>query len=155
MENTPQSKPAAANGQVCFLLDSFRGCAPVSASGTGPLRSWCSPSNSSLSDLHLQPLEVRDPHRAPALRRPDHRPEHQLQDRPLAPGIGNDLQPPALPDEQPLQKVGRPDRTTVVHRHPQMGDAGLEVVEEAGDRTRKRPGELSFKPPGQVPCDRP
>ena len=40
-------------------------------------------------------------------------------------------------------------RRFVVHRHPEMGDAGIEVFEEAGDRTRKRPVELGLSLPDQ------
>ena len=41
--------PCNYAGQVLFLLDNFRGCAPVSASATGPVRSRYSPSSSFLS----------------------------------------------------------------------------------------------------------
>ena len=55
----------------------------------------------------------------------------------------------------PFGKVGRPDRTPMVHRHPQLGDARLEAVRKAGDRTRKRPAELGLNLPGQFPGGRP
>ena len=87
--------------------------------------------------LHLQSLEGRGLLGAPAFRRPDHRPEHQLQNRLPAPGVGDGPYAPAFHNEQPFQKFGGPDHTPVVHWHPEKGNAGLEFVEEAGDRTGK------------------
>jgi hypothetical protein len=54
-----------------------------------------------LDGSHLPAFELAEPYRMPALRGPD----HQLQYRFLAEGVGNDLEPPALLDEQPLKKI--------------------------------------------------
>lgn len=48
--------------------------------------------------------------------------------------MGDDLQPPALLDEQTFQKSRRPGGGATRDRQPEMGDAGLEVVHEAGSR---------------------
>jgi hypothetical protein len=63
---------------------------------------------------HLAALELADPDRMPALGSADHGAEHEFQDRFLTEGVGNHLQPPALFDEQPLEKVGGPDGATMI-----------------------------------------
>src|SRR5512132_220763 len=80
---------------------------------------------------HLPAFEFGHLDRPPALGGADHGAEHQLEHGLLAKGVGDDLQAPALLDEQTLEEVRRPDRPAVGDRHPQMRDAGLEVVREA------------------------
>ena len=63
----------------------------VSAYGTEPIRLRRFLVGHSPEHLHLQPFEVCSAHRAPALRRPDHHPEHQLRGHPLYPDFGKDL----------------------------------------------------------------
>ena len=82
-----------------------------------------------LSDgFHLAALEVGDPDRPPALGGADHGAEHELEDGLLAEGIGDDLEAPALLDEQALEQVGCADRAAVRDGHAQVCDAGFEVV---------------------------
>ena len=73
----------------------------------------------------------------------------------LAEGVGDDLQPPALLDEQALEEVRGPDRAAVGDRHPQMRDAGLEVVLEAGDRARQLALVVGDDAGGEVAGDGP
>ena len=97
-----------------------------------------------LSDArHLSAFEVGDLDRAPALGGAYHGAEHKLEDRLLAEGVGDDLEAPALLDEQALQEVGGQDadRPAVRDGHAQVRDAGLEVGgqalgELAGDGAR-------------------
>ena len=96
--------------------------------------------------LQLAPLEAGHRDRAPFLRSPGHGREHQLENRLFPPRVGDHLQASPLLAEQPLQQVGGADRLAVSHRHPQMRDAGLEVILEAGHRGR----ELVLPFPGQV-----
>jgi hypothetical protein len=84
---------------------------------------------------HLAALEPGDPERSPTLGGAGHGAEHQFQNRLLAERVGDDLQAPALLDEQALQQIRRRSRRPpVADRQPEMGDAGLEVLHEAGDR---------------------
>ncbi len=83
--------------------------------------------------IQLPVLESGDLDQAPAVGGPDHGAVHELEDRLFAKGVGNDLEAPALLDEQALQKVRCADGAAVIDRHPQVRDAGLEVVLEAGD----------------------
>ena len=88
-----------------------------------------------LSDgAHLTTFQFTDPDGPPALGSTDHGTEHELEDGLLAEGVGNDLEPPALLDEQTLQEVRGADRTAVGDGHAQVGDTGLEVIHEAGGR---------------------
>ena len=86
---------------------------------------------------HLAALEVSDPDRPPTFGGTDHGSEHQLENRLFAEGVGNDLQPPALLDEQTFQQIRRSDGAAMRDRHPQVRDASLEVVHEAGDGARQ------------------
>ena len=83
---------------------------------------------------HLSALEIGELDGSPTLGGADHGAEHELEDGLFAEGIGDDLQAPAFLDEEALQQVRRAGRPAVRDRQPQVGDAGLEVVHEAGDR---------------------
>src|SRR4030095_11731314 len=78
-------------------------------------------------------LELADGEAAPPVGRADDRRVHQLQARPLAKGVRDDLRPPALFEEEPLEQVGRANHLAVLERKAQVRDAGLEVVPEARD----------------------
>ena len=94
-----------------------------------------------LSDgLHLAPFEVGDPDRSPSLGGTDHGAEHELEHGRLAEGMGDDLEPAALLDEEALEEIRGPDGAAVIDRHAQVGDAGLEVVHEA----RRGAGQLGL-----------
>ena len=54
-------------------------------------------------DGHLAALEVGDLDGAPAFGGADHGAEHEFEHGLLAEGVGNDLEAPALLDEQALQ----------------------------------------------------
>ncbi len=54
--------------------------------------------------------------------------EHELEDRLLAGGIGDDLETRALLDEQALMQVGRADRLAVRDGHAQARETGFEIV---------------------------
>ncbi len=64
----------------------------------------------------------------------------KLQHRFLAEAVGNDLQAPALLDEQPFQQVGRSRNAPIGDGQTQMGDARLEIVLKAGERARRDHG---------------
>ena len=81
--------------------------------------------------LQLALLELADHDPAPPLGGADDRRIHQLQHRPLAEGVRNDLRPPALFEEQPLEEIRGSNDAPVAEREAQMRDAGLEVVPEA------------------------
>ena len=67
-----------------------------------------------LSDgAHLTPLKLADPDGAPTLGGADHGAEHKLEDGLLAESVGNNLEPPALLDEQALKEIRGPDRAAV------------------------------------------
>lgn len=102
--------------------------------------------------LHLAALEVGDLDRAPALGGADHGTEHELEHGFLAEGVGDDLEPPALLDEEPFEQVCRPDRPAVGDRQAQVRDAGLEVVLETGDGARQLALIVANDAIGQVPC---
>jgi hypothetical protein len=97
----------------------------------------------------LAELELAEAQTTPAIGRADRRREHRLEDRLPAEAVGDDLQPPALLDEQALQKVGRPGRPAMRDGQPQVGDAGLEVIRKAGDRAGDRGGVVG--PPARMP----
>ncbi len=100
-----------------------------------------------LSDgLHLTALEVGDPDRPPAFGGADHGAEHELEDRLLAEGVGDDRQAPSLLDEQTLHQVGGADRPAVVDGQAQVRDAGFEVVPEAGDSRRHSASKTATTP---------
>jgi hypothetical protein len=61
----------------------------------------------------------------------DERAEHQFQDRPLAEGIGDDFEAPALLDEETLEQIRGSNPTPMRHWEAQMGDARFEVIPEA------------------------
>ena len=67
----------------------------------------------------------------------DHGAEHELEDGLFAEGFGDNLQAPAFLDEEALQQVRCAGRPAVRNWQPQVGDAGLEVVLEAGGRARE------------------
>lgn len=69
-----------------------------------------------LEGLHLTALEIGDLDGPPALGGPGHGGEHQFQHRFFAPGIGDDLQTPALLDKQPFKQVCGPRCPAVGHR---------------------------------------
>ena len=62
---------------------------------------------------------------------------NQLQHRLLAERVGDDLESPALLDEQTFEQVRGPGGAAMTDRQPEMSDAGLEVIDEAGDRIWK------------------
>ena len=105
--------------------------------------------------VQLPSLEGRDLVRAPTFGSADHRADHELHHRLLAEGVGDDPQAPPLFDKQPLEEVGVANRPAKRNRQPQMGDAGLEVVPYAGDRTRQFGLVVVGDALGQVACDRP
>ena len=53
----------------------------------------------------LTSLELGDPDRFPSFGSADQRTKHELQDRPFAEGIGDDLQTPAFLDKQAFQQI--------------------------------------------------
>src|SRR4051794_33252117 len=59
--------------------------------------------------------------------------------------VRDDLEPSPLLAEEALQKIRRPRRAAMRHRKPQVGDAGLEVVLEAGDRARQQRAALAHR----------
>ena len=81
----------------------------------------------------LASLEIGELDGAPALGGADHGAEHQLEHGPRAESVGDDLQTATLLDEEALEEIRGPDRAAACHGHAQMGDAGFEVVLEAGD----------------------
>src|SRR3954451_1152197 len=81
---------------------------------------------------NLTKLELSEAQAAPALRRTHNRAEHELEHRLLAEAIRDDLEPSPLLDEEALQEIRGAGRAAMRHRKPQVGDAGLEVVFEAG-----------------------
>ena len=99
---------------------------------------------------HLTALEIGDPDGPPALGGADHGTEHELEDGLFAERIGNDLEAPALLDEQTLQKVRCPDGSAVGDRHAQVRDGRLEVIHEAGHGTRQLAVIVADQPLGQV-----
>jgi hypothetical protein len=67
-----------------------------------------------LSDgSYLPTFELGDLDRAPALGGANERPEHQLQDGPLAKGIGDDFEAATLLDEQTFKHIRGADRSAV------------------------------------------
>ena len=82
-----------------------------------------------LSDgVHLTTLQLAHTDRPPSLGGADHRAENELEDRLLLEGVGDDLGPSALLDEETLKKIRGPDCAAVGDRNAQVGDAGFEVV---------------------------
>jgi len=67
----------------------------------------------------------------PSLGSADERAEHQFQDRPLAEGIGDDFEAPALLDEETLEQIRGSNPPPMRHWEAQMGDARFEVIPEA------------------------
>src|SRR4051812_36867045 len=101
----------------------------------------------------LTKLELSEAQAAPALRRTHKRAEHELEHRLLAEAVRDDLEPSPLLDEEALQKIRRPRRAAMRHRKPQVGDAGLEVVLEAGDRARQQRAVIGPNALGEVARD--
>src|SRR5262245_5755273 len=79
----------------------------------------------------LSLLELADLDPAPAVGGPNDRGVHQLQDRPLAERMWDDLRPPALVQEEALKEVGGPHHPAMAEREAQVRDAGVEIVLEA------------------------
>src|SRR3546814_7969611 len=75
--------------------------------------------------------------RPPALGSTRNGGEHELEHGLLAEGVADDLEPPALFEEQAFEQVRGARRSPMADRQTQVGDAGLEVVLEAGDSTRQ------------------
>jgi Calcineurin-like phosphoesterase len=69
---------------------------------------------------HLSALEVSDPDGSPALGGADHGAEHQFQHRLLAEGVGNDLEPSSLLDEQARRKRTSSARSSGDARRPSI-----------------------------------
>ena len=104
-------------------------------------------------DRHLAAFEVCDPDGPPALGGTDHGAEHEFEERLFAEGVGDDLEAPSFLDEQAFQQVRGPDRPAVGDRHPQVRDAGLEVIQEAGCGTGQLGLEVSDHAIGEVAGD--
>ena len=68
------------------------------------------------SQLPVLELPDRDP--APPVGRPDDGRVHQLEHGALAEGVRDDLRPPPLLQEEPLQQVRRPDDLAMAEREP-------------------------------------
>ena len=104
----------------------------------------------------LPSLEFAHRHTAPGLARSNDGGKHQLHHRALAEGVRNDLRSPALLAEESLEQIGRARDSAMSDRHPQMRDAGVEVVLEARHGRRKftLPGlhELRGRQPRQLRC---
>jgi len=91
-----------------------------------------------LSDrLELPLFELGEADATPAFGGTDQRRVHRLQEGALAEGMGDHLGAPPLLAKQPLQEIGGADRPAVAEREAQMRDAGLEIILEAGHRTRQ------------------
>jgi len=73
--------------------------------------------------LELSPFECGDTDFTPCLAGADERGIHQLQHRTLAEGVGDDLRPPPLLAEEPLEQVRRADYLAVRDRErcPRVG----------------------------------
>ena len=95
--------------------------------------------------VHLASFEAGDLERTPSLGSPDHGGEHELEHRLLSEGVGDDLHPAALLDEQPLEQVRRAHGAAVADRRSQVRDAGFEVIAE----TRHGAGQFGFVVPGE------
>ena len=104
---------------------------------------------------HLTAFEVGDLDRSPALGSPGHGGEHQLEDSFLAEGIRNDLQAPALFEEETLEEIRCLGRPAVGDGKPEVSYAGLEIVLEAGDRARQLGLVVLGQALGQVTGNRP
>jgi len=104
---------------------------------------------------HLALFEVGDLDRPLALGGMRHGGEHELENRLLAEGIGDDLQTPALFEEQTFEQVRGARRPPMGDRQAQVGDAGLEVVLEADDRAGQLLLIVSDKAIGQIAADLP
>src|SRR2546426_12103502 len=74
--------------------------------------------------LQLTLLELADLDPPPAIRGPDDGGVHQLQDRPLAEGVRDDLRPPAFFEEEALEQVRRADHAAMPQRKAQVRNAG-------------------------------
>src|SRR5881296_2762674 len=76
-------------------------------------------------------LKFADGDPAPPLGGADDGGVHQLEHRALAERIRDDLRPPPLFEEQPLEQIRGTHDSAMPKREAQMGDAGVEVVTEA------------------------
>src|SRR5437667_8358689 len=76
-------------------------------------------------------LEFADGNPAPPLGGTDDGGIHQLQHRALAERVRDDLRPPALFEEQPLEQIRGADNAAMAEREAEMRDARVEVVSEA------------------------
>ena len=75
-------------------------------------------------------LELADRQAAPAVSGADQGGVHELQHRPLAERMRDDFRAPALLEEEPLEEIGGANHLAMAQREAQMGDAGLEVIDE-------------------------
>ena len=89
------------------------------------------------SQLALLELADRDP--APPFGGADDGRVHQLQHRPLAERVRDDLRPAALFEEQPLEQIGGAHDAAMPEREAEVGDACLEVVAETLHHGRQLP----------------
>jgi hypothetical protein len=91
----------------------------------------------------------------PAFGRAYQRTEHQFKNRLLAEAIRDNLQPPALLDEETFEQIGCARRAAMRNGQPKMRDAGLEVIVEAGDRGRQRGGVIGADAIGELTRESP
>ena len=78
-------------------------------------------------------LELAHREAAPPVGRPDDGRVHELQHGTLAEGVRDDLGATALFEEEPLEQVGGTDNAPMAERETEVGDAGVEIVDEALD----------------------
>jgi hypothetical protein len=86
--------------------------------------------------FELLEFELGDHDVLPGRARADERGVHELEHRPLAKGVRNDLGTPARLAEEPLEHVRRARRAPVRNRQLQVRDTGVEVIEKAARRAR-------------------
>ena len=67
-------------------------------------------------------LELANGDAAPVVGRADDRRVHQLQHRPLAKGVRDDLRPAPLLEDEPLQEIRRPDDLPMGQNSPHGGE---------------------------------
>ena len=99
-------------------------------------------------------FELGEAQSAPALGGADQRAEHEFQHRLLAEAVGNDLQAPALLDEQPFEQVRRSRHAPIGDGQTEVGDARLEIVVKAGERARRDHGVVGADTARQLARDR-
>lgn len=79
--------------------------------------------------VHLGAFEAGDPDGPPTLGGADQGAEHELEDGPLAEGVGDDLEAPLFLDEQALEKIGGSDRAAVRDGHAQVSEPSVAAQE--------------------------